>query len=88
MTDLAADPALRASIQRLDRITANLETMTTHVAAATKPLPTVVGNAKEVTDHLAAMSAHLDTLTESLNRMPLNETMANVHCRLVSVGPA
>ena len=24
------------------------------------------------------MSAHLDTLTESLNRMPLNETMANV----------
>ena len=78
VTDLAADPALRASIQRLDRITANLETMTTHVAAATKPLPTVVGNAKEVTDHLAAMSAHLDTLTESLNRMPLNETMANV----------
>lgn len=78
VTSLAADPALRASIQRLDHITANLEAMTNNVNAATRPLPAVMNNAKNVTDHLAGMSANLDTLSEQLNRMPLEQTMANV----------
>jgi phospholipid/cholesterol/gamma-HCH transport system substrate-binding protein len=75
---LAGDPALLASVQRLDQITANLEATTAAVAQASKPLPTVMNNATVMTANLQRMSANLDSLSASLNAMPLNETMENV----------
>ena len=75
---LASDPALLASIRRLDAITANLEATTQAVAQASKPLPTVMNNATAMTADLKRMSANQDSLSYTLNRMPLNETMENV----------
>lgn len=78
VTILASDPALLASIKRLDAITANLESVTKTVDAAAKPLPAVVNDAKAITLRLRSMSGHLDSLTATLNAMPLDRTMDNV----------
>lgn len=78
VTNLASDPALTASIHRLDEITANLNTMSSNIAKATAPLPGVVNSASKIAANLDDMTANLDSLSRELQTLPLNETMANV----------
>lgn len=78
VTDLVGDPALAASLKRLDEITTNLNTMSANIAQATKPLPGVVNSASQIASNLNSMSANLDSISRELQTLPLNETMANV----------
>lgn len=78
VTNLATDPALLASLKRLDEITANLNTMSANLAKATKPLPGVVSSANDIALNLKSMSAHLDSLSAVVASLPLDSTMANV----------
>lgn len=78
VTDLVSDPALAASLQRLDDITANLSTMSANLAQATKPLTGVVNSASQIAGNLNSMSANLDSLSRELQALPLNQTMTNV----------
>lgn len=78
VTNVVADPALAASVKRLDAITADLNVMSANIARATKPLPGVVDNAAVVAANLSRMSGSLDSLGRELQSLPLNETMANV----------
>jgi len=79
VNSLAGDPALLASVQRLDRITANLETLTAQLARTSRPLPQVTDNAAALTGDLLEISNNLKSLTATLNSMPLDSTMTNVH---------
>lgn len=78
VTGLVSDPALTATIKRLDQISADLQVMSANVANATKPLPGVMNNASAVAANLQTMSANLDSLSAELNKLPLPETMASV----------
>lgn len=78
VTNVVTDPSLASAIKRLDAITADLNTMSSNIAKATGPLPGVVNDAAVVAANLNTMSARLDTLSTTLQGLPLNETMANV----------
>lgn len=79
LTNVVTDPALTATLKRLDTISADLAVVSSNVAKASKPLPTVIDNATAVTENLKKMSLSLDSLSTELNRLPLNATMADVH---------
>lgn len=79
ITNVVTDPSLTTALKRLDAITADLNTMSANIAKATKPLPGVMDNAAVVASNLNSMSSKLDTLSTTLQNLPLNETMANVH---------
>ena len=69
---LVNDPALRSSLQRIDHITANLETSTEHLNRLLgQDMPVIVKNVTEVTNHV-------DTFTGKLNRLELEKTLASV----------
>lgn len=78
VTGLVSDPALTATLKRLDAISENLQIVSANVATATKPLPGVINNASEVAANLRTMSVNLDALSAELNNLPLNETMVSV----------
>lgn len=78
VTRLTSDPALAASIKRMDDITANLATMSANLAGATKSLPGVMADAKVSMQNISDLSANLDSLSRELKAMPLQATMANV----------
>lgn len=78
LTAVVTDPSLHAALNRLDKISGELDVLAANLAAASKPLPGVVNKASETVTNLADMSVKLDSLTETLNDIPLEQTMANV----------
>lgn len=77
---LVADPAIAASIRRLDGITANLEATTRALNASVgRQLPVIMGNTAKVTTRLDSMSVNLADLSYSLKTLPLNATIDNVN---------
>lgn len=78
VTLVVSDPALLAAVQRLDKITADLQVLSTNAAAASKQLPAVVSNADQLVANLNATSAKLDSVMATVNQMPLDQTMADV----------
>lgn len=76
---LAGDPALLASIRRLDLITQ-------HVASATigldktvnSQLPPIMGNARNVTAHIDSLALNLIELSRTLKGLPIATTMSNL----------
>lgn len=78
VTNVVTDPSLAIALKRLDAITADLNTMSTNVAAATNSLPAVMNNASAVSANLSSMSQKLDSLSTTLQALPLDDTMTNV----------
>lgn len=76
------DPALLASIQRLDGITANLHSMTNDLEKSmNNELPKIVENVTTITNNI-------DTLTNTLNTLPIEATLAQVTTLLNNVEQA
>ena len=69
---LLADPALAASIQRLDNITRNLEATTVNLNRTVAALPPITGDVKAITGNFVTTSDNLSAFTTDLNRMPLD----------------
>ena len=69
---LLADPALAASIQRLDNITRNLAATTVNLNRTVAALPPITGDVKAITGNFVTTSDNLSAFTTDLNRMPLD----------------
>lgn len=78
LTAVITDPSLHAALERLDNISADLNVLSSNLAAAAKPLPGVVNQASVTMNNLTDMSERLDSLSATVNRLPLEQTMANV----------
>lgn len=78
LTVVVTNPSLAAALDRLDAISADLSVLSANLASAAKPLPGVINKASDTVDNLMQMSTRLDSLSASLNQLPLNETMENV----------
>jgi len=87
LNQLAGDPALLASIQQLDDITANVNGLTSDVYTMTSGLkttmsrdvPVVVRNFGSITHGLDTVTANLGALSSQLRTLPLNATVENVN---------
>ncbi|MBQ5750488.1 MAG: MCE family protein [Bacteroidaceae bacterium] len=79
---LVNDPALLASIQRLDGITADLQSMTSALDKTMKnDLPQIIDNVTTITNNV-------DTLTTTLNTLPIEATLAQVTTLLNNIEQA
>lgn len=76
------DPALQATVKRLDCISANLATLT-------GDLNKVMGNdVPVILDNVTSITAQVDTLTTTLNAIPLEATLAQVSTLLGNIETA
>lgn len=76
---ITGDPALTASVQRLDGITAQLLATTTGLnGTVNRDLPVVMRNARTITHGLDTVTTNLGALSYQLKSLPLNATMNNV----------
>lgn len=79
LNQLVADPALSASIQRLDAITANVESATIGLNnTMNNQVPGIMNNADRITTQLDTVVQNLSVLSAQLKALPLQSTMANV----------
>lgn len=83
---ILANPALNASVSRIDKITANLE-QTTDVLNRTmaKNMPEIMSNANALTNDLAVVSGNLAEVSDELKKLPLDSTMNNVNATMANV---
>lgn len=80
LNKLAGDPALLASIQRLDGITTDIKSTTGALNVTMKrDVPAIMNNAKSITMGLDTITANLGILSAQLKALPLNATMDNVN---------
>lgn len=80
LNKLVEDPALIASIQRLDGITGNVLDMTAGLnTTVNKDVPVAMRNVKSVAVKLDSITENLGVLSAQLKSLPLNATMENVN---------
>lgn len=78
VNSLLANPALSASVTRLDAITLNMEQTMKSINRTTRQLPPVVNNVDTLTSRLAAMTADLQQVAQTLKGLPIEPAMQNV----------
>lgn len=77
---IAGDPALLASIQRLDGITGDILATTGGLkSTVNRDLPVVMSNVKSISHGLDTVTANLGILSAQLKSLPLNTTVDNVN---------
>lgn len=77
---IVTDPALIASVRRLDGITTNVEGLTADLhATVRKDVNPLMRNARNFSYKLDSISVNLMALSNTLNQMPLASTMDNVN---------
>ncbi len=76
---LAADPALAASIRRLDAITANLEASTHKLNILIGTLPPITENVNAITANLASASSDVAVISHRVKEMPLDSMADNIN---------
>lgn len=80
LNTLVADPALAASIQRLDGISANLLSTTQGLnSTMSNQVPRLANNTVKITQSLDTIVGNLGQLSYQLKALPLNATVDNVN---------
>ncbi len=79
VNNLVADPALAASVKRLDAITANLEASTRQLNALMGTLPPIAANVNTISGNLAGASADIATLTAKAKDLPIDSIADNIN---------
>lgn len=80
LNKLAGDPALLASIQRLDGITANIYGMSTSLnSTVSHDVPRIMRNVGGTINGIDTIVKNLGLLSAQLKELPLNTTMENVN---------
>jgi phospholipid/cholesterol/gamma-HCH transport system substrate-binding protein len=79
LNQLVANPALAASVSRLDGITNNLEQTMRQLNATTRSMSPVMTNVKGITDNVSDMSADLSAITAQLRQAKIDSTMNNLN---------
>lgn len=83
---ILANPALNESVTRLNKISANLENMTTQLnKAMAKNVPDIMNNANDITTDLKAISNNLTEMTNELNAVPLDSTMNSINATMANL---
>lgn len=75
---ITADPALTASVKRLDAITSNLESTTRQLSALMATLPPVTRDVKHLTANLDSISGDMAVLSERLSKLPVDSLGADL----------
>ena len=79
MTTIVSDPALLASVQRLDKIMANIETSSAQLNSTMKAMPRIADDASGLMTDLKTISNDLTALSAKLREMPIDSTMNSVN---------
>lgn len=79
VTVIATDPAIASSLDRLDRVMANLETSTRQLSATMAALQPVVTNTQSISTNLNTVSTDLTEVTGKLRTMPIDSTFNNIY---------
>lgn len=80
LNTLVADPALLASIQRLDGITGNVYAATDGLKTTLKSdIPIIMRNTRGITHGLDSVVSNLGMLSYNLKELPLSRTVDNVN---------
>lgn len=75
---VVADPALTASVKRLDAITLNLEQTMRQLNTTTGALPPVMNKVGGIASNLQTVSDDFVELSSQLKSMPIDSTMQNI----------
>lgn len=86
---LTGDPAIAASIARLDGITRQLQTtaqqLNVLISGLNRSVPGVLNNVDGITSNLIGASGNLTDLSTSLKEMPLDETVTKLNATLTNL---
>lgn len=75
---VVADPALTASVKRLDAISANLQTTTQRLAAATAQLGPIAADVKQITGNTSNITSDLAQLSGQMKNLSLDSLVADL----------
>lgn len=75
---VVSHPALMASVQRLDAMTANLQQTTQRLNALVATLPPISSDIKQITGNFTTVSDDLTQVTGSLRQVPLDSLADNL----------
>jgi phospholipid/cholesterol/gamma-HCH transport system substrate-binding protein len=78
INNLLADPALAASVKRLDAITNNLELTTVQLNRTVAALPAVATDVKSITGNFVTTSDNFAQLSTKLNNAPIDSIMTQL----------
>lgn len=82
LNQVASDPAITASVKRLDVLTANLEVTTRQLNSLIASLPPITRDIKTVTGNFVSTSEQVDSLVRNLDskisQMPVEELAASL----------
>jgi len=78
VNSLVADPALAASVERLDKITATLASTLDRLDRSMRSLPEVMNNVNGITSNLDTVSRNLSSLSARLDRSGIDTTLSNI----------
>lgn len=79
---LVADPALKASIARLDILTQNLVVTTNQLNRVMATLPPITSDVKAITGNFVETSEQLNTLATNVNDLPLDSLVTSLQATL------
>lgn len=85
LNTIASDPALAASIKRLDDITADLAVSTRRLSNLMASLPPVVGDVKNITANMDSISGDLGVLSAKLKQVPVDSLTADLAATLANL---
>ena len=75
---VVADPALTASVKRLDAISTNLQTTTQRLNAATAQLGPIAADVKQITGNTSNITSDLAQLSGQMKNLPLDSLVADL----------
>lgn len=82
---ITGDPALTASVKRLDAITGNLEVTTKRLSALMAQLQPVTHNVNSVTSNLDSITGDVAVLTSQLRELPVDSLSADLAATIANL---
>ncbi|MDE6368575.1 MAG: MlaD family protein [Muribaculaceae bacterium] len=75
---VVGDPALLQSMQRLDKITANVEVATNRLSQVMGTLPVIMNDVKAIASNLSKSTDDITVLAERMRDLPVDSLAANI----------
>ena len=79
VTAIASDPAIASSLDRLDRVMANLEVSTKQLSTTMSAIQPIVANTHTISTNLNTVSTDLTEVSGKLRGLPIDSTFNNIN---------